>query len=337
MTKVGGISFLICFISISEIFCQSFPEFDRLRNKADSAYQAKDYSLSAKHYESALRLPENKKPEIFGTIYYDIACVYSLEHNAEKALEYLEESFSVFKLKRGGTPVSGAHLATDTDLDFVRNQSRFSSLINKYYDAKESQDIQEITKYSTLKEISYSDLLKLIKLLSENERWFTISDKVIYWKTLGDSINFNEGSLPIPNFPELQSRPLVFKNCSFRLNFIWEGDGQFNRQDIPLAGLEFQQCRFYGRFWISDFKIKGAINYQFRFKDCTFDKIFNADIDLELNPSGNPNSFDGCTFRQFASIHFEEITPLIFVLVNNSVWDLMSIRGASASSQEPFS
>jgi hypothetical protein len=331
MTKVGCISFLISFISISKIFSQSFPEFEKLRNKADSACQAKNYSLSAEFYESALRLPEMKKPEIFGVIYYNMACVYSLNRDSEKALNYLEKSFFVYNSKKGTNPVSGVDLATDADLNLIRNQPGFRAIIKKYYPSNELKKVYEAERFSD-KKISYTELLRFIELLSKEDDYLvTVHDKEIYWEKSGDSIKYNENSIPIPSSPVLKSRPIVFNKCSFKLNFIWSGESKFNKQEFPLAGFEFHDCHFFERFSVTHFQIKGPpVDYQFLFTNCKFDKTFNLTIHVEPRQRSNLEGFQNCVFSQFASMDVIGSTPINFQFSNNSVLNDLDISGTSA-------
>ncbi len=95
-----------------EIF-SSFPEFDRLEKKADSAYEAKNYPLSISCYEQAINLAADKKSEIFGRIYYDLACCYSFEPREEKSPYQPRESFQLHNTKRNKNPVPASHITTD--------------------------------------------------------------------------------------------------------------------------------------------------------------------------------------------------------------------------------
>ncbi len=57
--------------------------------------------------------------------YYNIACVYSLQEDTNEALIWLEKS-----LKKG--MVNWEHIASDTDLNNIRDLDKYKELIDKY-------------------------------------------------------------------------------------------------------------------------------------------------------------------------------------------------------------
>jgi hypothetical protein len=253
MNMVGRLSIVFCLLLPLEIFSQNFPEFDKLKQKADSAYDIKSYSLSIRYYDSALSLPPIKRPEIFGTIYYDIACVYSLDNKRDSAIANLEKSFSLFYSKTKKTPVSALHLATDTDLDFVRNELRFKNLINKFFSPEKIAFYQNVIRINK-KELSYQELLEFLRIVSkETEGGLIVRDKVIYWKKDNGEYVYNKNSLPMPDAEILKNYPLVFENCKFYMNLIWCSECP-NGQPFTYNDLRFFKCNFFGRFFLFGLK-----------------------------------------------------------------------------------
>ncbi len=208
MKIIGRLILVFSFLLPLKIFSQNFPEFDSLKKKAYSAYDIKDYLQSARYFESALNLPENKRPEIFWTIYYDVACAFSLNSNVDKSLYYLEKCFSVWKSKLEGTPVSVMHIATDGDLDFIRNQPRFHSIIKQYYSLKDQQRFDKAQKFSGA-EISYPQLLELLRLYDKKEN-VSILNKTIYWEKKNGKYIYNPTLLTLPDAEVLKGEGFSF-------------------------------------------------------------------------------------------------------------------------------
>ena len=81
----------------------------------------KDYGKARIAYEKAYQLGQNKD----NVLCYNLACIYSLKSQKLNALRFLEESF------KNGYDVF-EHLKTDSDLDNVRDMSRFKDLVARY-------------------------------------------------------------------------------------------------------------------------------------------------------------------------------------------------------------
>ena len=61
--------------------------------------------------------------------YYSIGCLYALSGNKEQALDYLKQA-----LERGFSDKK--HIDSDTDMDSLREEKEFRSLMNKYFPEK---------------------------------------------------------------------------------------------------------------------------------------------------------------------------------------------------------
>lgn len=281
---------LLCSLFCLESFGQEFKTFERLRSQGDSVQALKQHSLSAKFYEQALALPEDQKPEIFGIIYYDLACKYALSQQKEKALDNLEKSFKVYNAKRKQNPVSASHITSDADLDFVRDEIRFQQLIKEYYKGIDTQLLYA-------KEIDYYQLLTLIEYLGaeEDATWgsnpeINISNKTIYWKKKNDAYVFNDRTLRLPNINSLQTKTVFFENCDFQLNLILSGF-LTEKQDFRYKGFEFTNCNFHGKVFLFDLDFKEVPAFK--------RSIFSGNLQMWINADeGYGVDIEGCSLHQ---------------------------------------
>lgn len=82
--------------------------------------QLGNYELALASFEKTIELSPEKPKN-----YYNITCFYALQNNTDKALEWMEKS-----LKKGYD--SWEHIATDSDIDSIRDTEKYKELINKY-------------------------------------------------------------------------------------------------------------------------------------------------------------------------------------------------------------
>lgn len=97
-------------------------EFDYKQaiERATELYNEKKYEESIKSYQEALEIEDTDS-----SVYYNIACCYSLMNKVEDALDWLEKS-----IIHGFT--NYGHIKNDTDLENIRNTPKFKELIAKY-------------------------------------------------------------------------------------------------------------------------------------------------------------------------------------------------------------
>ncbi|HCW06994.1 MAG TPA: hypothetical protein DGG95_06480 [Cytophagales bacterium] len=304
------IGFSCCLISVG--FSQDFKQFERLKKRADSALNAKNYSLSSNYYEQAIHLPENEKPEIVGGLYYDMACVYSLGKEKEKALFYLEKSFASFKAKRNTTPVSASHITSDSDLEFIRNEKRFQALLQNAYPHAPLDLLNA-------KEISYDELLKIIDYLNddpESKLVGQIKNKVIYWKKENGSYIYNDSPLQLP---KLKNERLAFENCTFQLNFVWNNSNK--EQTSPYFRMDLDKCSVLGNFNLDE------VNFVYPpyFEETTFAKDFYIWLNLEPEHDNRIFRVAGCSFH-FAYVNLNTNAPINITLIENVGLDSTDFR-----------
>lgn len=245
--------FFFLFALIQSAFGQEFPEFIRLREKSDSAYEIKEYSLATEYSLRALNLPTSKRPKAPMNTYYDLACLFSLQKEKHKALEYLTKSFELYKVSDQDFRILWAVQAcVDSDLEFIRGTEEYKSLLIRFLPTS-------IVTFSTSKHISYKTLMSYIELVSPEilNRKIAIKDKVIYWEKSTESFVFNDHQLNFPNFKNLTDLKLQFVNCEFQLNFVWYSgaDPDSLARERPMQafdynGLVFENCNFWGQVFL---------------------------------------------------------------------------------------
>ncbi|HCW07142.1 MAG TPA: hypothetical protein DGG95_07245, partial [Cytophagales bacterium] len=324
MKIVGKLAIAFCLFFPSEIFSQSFTEFKHLNHKADSAYEARNYPVCLGYYESIFLLPENKKPELTYIFLYDVACAYSLNNNASKALEYLDKSFSTGHIKRGENPVSILQIVNDNDLDLIRKENSFQKFLERYYSKADLNLYVKLFSFSD-RELSYERLLDYIEILSQTDlKEIVIADKIIYWKKTDNIFLENNKHLQIPDFPGLVGKRLGFRNCTFELNFVWNANYLQTGSSFFLFKsdlLRFDGCTFQKNFILESvfFKIPP------KFVNTSFKKNFwlSSGIQSEITDFEG-FAMENCTLN-FVNINFDNKTPMNFTIKNNRQGDSSNI------------
>jgi hypothetical protein len=112
-------------------------KYQDLENKYQEKYEAKDYKQTESVLNEMLALTANLKlseeetaafkpatEQINASTWYNLACVYSLQNRKKEALHAFEKS-----IQSGWD--NYRHVKTDTDLDNIRKEKRFITLINQ--------------------------------------------------------------------------------------------------------------------------------------------------------------------------------------------------------------
>lgn len=87
--------------------------------RANAYLFIKDYEHSKRDYLKTITLNPN-----LSTAYYNLACIYALQNNKEKALDWLQKS-----IKKGFKDLE--HMKKDPDLNSLHGDKRFKELFNK--------------------------------------------------------------------------------------------------------------------------------------------------------------------------------------------------------------
>lgn len=101
-------------------FAQAGVDYQRAIDRANKFSGEKKYEEAIKAYEDVLKIYESDP-----SVYYNIACCYSLMKKTENALTWLEKAI-IYGFTNYG------HIINDTDLENIRNAPKFKELITKY-------------------------------------------------------------------------------------------------------------------------------------------------------------------------------------------------------------
>jgi len=111
--------------SLEEYFSQA----QTLDNKISESFKQKDYSTGEKFVLEAIALFNQLSKEtqdeykwLLGSNFYNLACLYSLQEQTEKAVDAFEKA-----VEYGW--INYSHTKHDTDLDNIRNEQRFIDLM----------------------------------------------------------------------------------------------------------------------------------------------------------------------------------------------------------------
>lgn len=142
-------------------------DFNTFAKKQDSLMLKAYYSKNSKDFEKVLKefetkyqkLPKDDKENFQGYYsngFYNLACLYSLLNNKEKALINLEKS-----IKEGQNDY--VHIQKDSDLDNIRNEEKYKSLVKflnnnyNYLEILKKSDGYEKADYQSLPKFTYQD------------------------------------------------------------------------------------------------------------------------------------------------------------------------------------
>jgi hypothetical protein len=274
-----------CILCALAGYGQGLKEYNHLLHVADSAYDAKDFKRCAEHYEKSMQLPASQRPATQSVLYYNAACVFSLIRQNQKAFHYLSKSLSAYQSNKNQRHVKLQHIASDKDLDNIRNDAAFEPLLRHYFPEK-------IIDFILAKEVSYSMVLDYLKTVGNDPEWeYAVSDKIIYWKKSGAKYIYNDKtrSLDLPFAASL--RELGFTNCTFRLHLAWmDFDGV--SQQAPYEHIAFDDCKFDGRVNIYQLNLINAP----QFRKCSFREDFLLAISCKDNDYGGMQ-LDSCTIK----------------------------------------
>jgi len=124
----------------SPVLNEFISKYNELENKYEETYNKKDFKQTELFLKEQIALIENVKlsdteiskfqsdiDNIKANAYYNLACTYSLSNQKKQAIEAFEKSVGLgYK--------DYYHTLEDTDLDNIRNEKRFVSLMKEIYD-----------------------------------------------------------------------------------------------------------------------------------------------------------------------------------------------------------
>ena len=179
------VSLSACGQTNSPVFDEFILKFEELQNKYRKIYDSGDFKQKEFVLKEMLALTEGVKlsddeqsiiAEIKASVYYNLACTYSLLNQKNQAVDYFEKS-----VEFGYN--NYYHCLQDTDLDNIREEKRFVSLMKEMYDKSNLAILKQVGSYEK------SDTLGLPRFTYETPENARMKDVRSYFKL--DSIAGN--------------------------------------------------------------------------------------------------------------------------------------------------
>lgn len=274
---------------------------------AYSLYENKQFAESALLYEKAFAADK----AIPGHEYYNAACSFALAGNSKKALFYLEQCFR--KPRQDGSQwMSASHLATDTDIDLIRDLPEFNALIKKFYRVGDAE-------FATNKEISFDNLTDYINArIKEGQTEIEIRDKVVFWKKDSTGFVVNPRSTFFSSrITDSENANIKFINCTFEFNVLI---GK-TREEFTIGFISFENCQFKHDLLI--FKLN--LNRPLSLRKCSINGayILTNIVNSIREDTGKPNiTIDSCTISSARfTIDAYSNSPIDIYLTGNTMAD----------------
>jgi len=106
-------------------------KFNQLNTETSKAISSKDYINAEKHafdfidfFSTLSPQDKEKHTQSLANNYYQLACIYSLRNEKEKSIQSFEKAVELGF-------VNYTHANNDKDLDYIRSEQRFTSLMDK--------------------------------------------------------------------------------------------------------------------------------------------------------------------------------------------------------------
>lgn len=165
-------------------FGQDREKYSELIKEAWNLYETKDYKHSAEKYSEAFVALGNK-----GNISdrYNAACSWALAKEIDSSFVQL------FRIAEKGNYSNYGHITTDTDLDILHSDKRWSKILDKVKANKEKAEANLDKPLVAILDTIYQEDQGLRRQISEiEEKYGRDSDEMkAHWKTIAekDSIN----------------------------------------------------------------------------------------------------------------------------------------------------
>lgn len=165
-------------------FGQDREKYSELIKEAWNLYETKDYKQSAEKYSEAFVALGNK-----GNISdrYNAACSWALAKEIDSSFVQL------FRIAEKGNYSNYGHITTDTDLDILHSDKRWSEVLDKIKGNKEKAEANLDKPLVAVLDTIYQEDQGLRRQISEvEEKYGRDSDEMkAHWKTIAekDSIN----------------------------------------------------------------------------------------------------------------------------------------------------
>ena len=182
--KKSTILAILSLLMFNLSFGQNREKYSELIKEAWNLYQTKDYKQSAEKYSEAFIALGNK-----GNISdrYNAACSWALAKEIDSSFVQL------FRIAEKGNYSNFGHLTTDTDLDTLHSDKRWSEVLDKVKANKEKAEANLDKPLVAILDTIYQEDQGLRRQISKvEEKYGRDSDEMIaHWKKISerDSIN----------------------------------------------------------------------------------------------------------------------------------------------------
>ena len=171
---------LICSLS----FGQDGEKYSKLIKEAWNLYQSKKYKQSAEKYSEAFVALDNK-----GIVSdrYNAACSWALAKEVDSSFVQLS------KIAEYGNYTNYGHITTDTDLNILHSDKRWSEILNIVKANKEKAEANfDKPLVAILDTIYQEDQYLRMQINDVEEKYGRDSDEMkIYWKTIAENDSIN--------------------------------------------------------------------------------------------------------------------------------------------------
>lgn len=182
--KKTSILAILGLLMFSISFGQDREKYSELIKEAWNLYETKDYKHSAEKYSEAFVALGNK-----GNISdrYNAACSWALAKEIDSSF------IQLFRIAEKGNYSNYGHITTDTDLDILHSDKRWSKVLDKVKANKEKAEANLDKPLVAILDTIYQEDQGLRRQISEiEEKYGRDSDEMkAHWKTIAekDSIN----------------------------------------------------------------------------------------------------------------------------------------------------
>jgi len=226
----SNLVFLVCMTTVHISFGQTTPpEYDELVRKADSLYKTKDYEASAFAYSDAFK--------VYGWMgliddRYNAACSWALAGFPDSAF------FNLERIANKGYLKDYDHVSTDTDLNSLHSDKRWSPLLEKVKVNKEKAEVNLNKPLAQELESIYNEDQKYRLMIDDSLKKYGNESKEMQslWQTImeKDSINLIKVTTILDKYGWLGSEVVGERGNSALFLVIQHSDLKTQEKYLPM-------------------------------------------------------------------------------------------------------